>query len=35
MFIYYQALLIETNSLDDSVSFINLVNDLINGFIIL
>ncbi len=35
MFIYYQALLIETNSLDDSVNFINLVNDLINGFIIL
>ncbi len=33
-FIYYQALLIESNSLEDSVSFINLVNNLFCNFII-
>ncbi len=35
IFIYYQAFLIETNSLDDSVGFVNLINDLISSFIIL
>ncbi len=33
-FIYYQALFIESNTLDNPVDFINLVNDLLLNFII-
>ncbi len=32
-FMYYQAYLIESNSLEDSVSFINIINDLFCNFV--